>query len=203
MKAIDIMIIICILGIFICQECQIHILENDLENTTLELQFRLIHNYNLTNQNQILEYELKWTQYDLEKLNSSYINLDNSNARLNYEYQKLNDTVMNEFHIPTKKELYVFMNQDQTDKREYDLDSFDCTEFSNLFISNLYEQNIYGCITELEFESGGHAIVAIQTTNDIVYIDPQQDKIINKIPKMFNGEKIKSISSCYEFEIRY
>jgi len=90
------------------------------------------------------------------------------------------------YHTPTIKELRSFLEQDKTDKNLYVERKFDkedeyvCTEFSANLLHNLGEKGIRSCITYVEFEEGAHHLVAVNTTTGLVYVEPQDDVIIEK-----------------------
>jgi len=163
---------------------------NLLMNLSQECNTLMIHNYNLTNNNQILT-------YDLDKSNENIKNVEG-------KYTKLKLRKKIEIHTPTISEIIKLLKEDKTDELEYK-DGFDCTEFTNTLINHFYKNGIVACFTELEYKDGisGHAIVAVNTNKRIVYIEPQSDRMFYKFDSHYDGNTIKSISSCYGFEKIY
>ncbi len=79
---------------------------------------------------------------------------------------------------PTFEELVKFIKEDNTDKLEYSKD-FTCINFANTFVKRFREKGYYSCVVDIEFENTAHAIVVVNTSDrGIVYIEPQNDKII-------------------------
>jgi len=86
---------------------------------------------------------------------------------------------------PTYEELVNFVKEDNTNELKYISEGyrFVCTDFANTFIKHFRERGYYSCEVDLYLvESGeeiGHTIVAVNTSDrGVVYIEPQNDKII-------------------------
>jgi hypothetical protein len=109
---------------------------------------------------------------------------------------------------PPYSELVQFIVEDRTDAMAYINNSFVCTDFANMFVANFRKKGYYSCFTELVFEEGAHAIVAVNTTDrGLVYVEGQTDQIIYNINvgdnycSLVNWDcewKINKISDCFE-----
>lgn len=168
----------------------------DNNRLTYEYKLSMNHNYNLTNENQILTYYLSESNRTIDELRQEISYMD-------IQYDQLEARKKLEYHIPTTQEISSILRNDKTDTLSYDVDTFDCTEFTNKVIDVFEKNGIVSCFTELEYTINGHALIAVNTTEGIYYIEPQKDKIMKNIPTYYDGNNIKSVSSCYGFEIRY
>jgi uncharacterized protein YoxC len=103
---------------------------------------------------------------------------------------------------PPYSELVQFIVEDRTDAMTYINNSFVCTDFANMFIANFKKKGYYSCLTELVFEDGAHAIVAVNTTDrGLLYVEPQSDGIITSL-KVGDNYCSKVDWNCY-WEIKY
>jgi len=114
---------------------------------------------------------------------------------------------------PDFYQLYDFINSDDIDQYEYDDQSFDCTEFSNLFVKRFADKGFFSCTAELNLisnnESFGHIIVAVYTLDKgLFYVEPQNDMVISDKDLSLNSNycdlvnwncnwTIKKVSSCF------
>ncbi len=81
--------------------------------------------------------------------------------------------------MPEVKTIKDFLRKDKTNEEEYDEFHFNCVDYTQRLVNNLFSEGIYSCYTYIEFENGGHAIVAINTTDKgVIYVEPQDDSII-------------------------
>lgn len=127
------------------------------------------------------------------------------------EYIKLPPEIIvrTDFYLPTKIEIKRILRHDDTDENEWSK-QYDCTEFSGDVIALLYSKGIFSCMVEIDYYDGkdyGHHFVAVNTTEGIIYIEPQNDKMFDFISLESNycdkvnwdcDRTIKKISSCYE-----
>ena len=82
-------------------------------------------------------------------------------------------------YSPTLSEVKEVIKNNKIENMEYDDEAFNCVEFSNNLVKAFQEAKIYSCVTELWFEEGAHANVVVNTSDrGIIYIEPQDDKII-------------------------
>lgn len=77
-------------------------------------------------------------------------------------------------------DLMTFLRMDKTDEHDYDIDEYNCYDFSRDVCNNAFDNGIHCGFVYMEFIEGGHAIVAFNTTDQgLVYIDPQYDDEIS------------------------
>lgn len=105
---------------------------------------------------------------------------------------------------PRYKDVINFFRLDKTNENEWDEHSYDCTAFSNDIVKNAIDNNMFMCTVEIQWETGGHIIVAVNTSDKgLIYIEPQTDKVIDlHLGKGghsgFPKETIVSYDSCFE-----
>ena len=158
-----------------------------------------------------LSKELAKEKEIIEKLNVSLINCEWDMQKLKEKNKeiKLALSKSQKFHTPTVREIKEFLKEDDTDKHEWS-EEYDCTEFSNEIVRKLKERGIFSCVAEINYDEFAHNIVAVETTEGLIYIEPQDDTIIReselKIGKdycdivgLYCREKhiIRKVSSCY------
>lgn len=97
------------------------------------------------------------------------------------------------YTLPTHQDLIDFLSEDDTDERAYS-DNFLCSDFSSLLVKRLYEQGIFSCIATIYYDGGmqAHEIVAVNTTEGVLYVEPQADVILTKKQAldMFGGGRL-------------
>lgn len=135
-----------------------------------------------------------------EEFKEEIINL-NSSLRQDYTYKLKNYTdkyiekleekdkkyqqLKNEKGITraTYSEVKQFLKEDLTDEKEW-TEKYDCSHFAADVVQNALNQGILACTVELEFEDGGHIIVAFPTLDEgIKYFEPQDDQEILGLKK--------------------
>lgn len=105
---------------------------------------------------------------------------------------------------PRYKDIIDFFRIDKTDENKWDEHSYDCTAFSNDIVKNAIDNNMFMCTVEIQWETGGHIIVAINTSDKgLIYIEPQTDRVIDlHLGKGghsgFPKETVVSYDSCFE-----
>ncbi len=98
---------------------------------------------------------------------------------------------------PTFEEVVKFLKEDKTEKMKYELNKFDCTQFSWTLIRNAMKKGMYAGIVNMEireeYPNGtfidymGHNLVVFKTKDrGIVYVEPQNDVIVTE-----DGERLK------------
>ena len=97
--------------------------------------------------------------------------------------QGLQDGVGHGYNIrdPSKTEMLNFIASDQTDKREHN-DDFVCLDFAATVKNSAFNSGFRCYVVLVSYESSnvGHAVVAFDTTdNGRIFIEPQNDKIMN------------------------
>ncbi len=86
------------------------------------------------------------------------------------------------YHIrdPTYQEVLDFVEADQTDKLLYDVNSFNCFDFSAAVKKNAFDLGYRSFFVYIEFKVTSHSVVAFNTTDEgIVLIEPQHDKVLS------------------------
>jgi len=98
-----------------------------------------------------------------------------------------------EFNDPSLVELKEFLENDDTDKLQYNIYNFTCQNFAITLVGRLYQKRIFSCPAIVGFSNGiRHMVVAVKTRdNGIVYVEPQNDMIILNITK----------HTCHDFSI--
>lgn len=119
---------------------------------------------------------------EYEVLSSSHDLLVEKHGKLAERYSLLDLPLKNKT-IPSTSELELWLRIDRTDESEYDDPDFTCLHFSVLLMLHGRAQHydigvvaIYGHRNETE-EPFSHSVNAIITTEGLVYIEPQLDKV--------------------------
>jgi len=86
-----------------------------------------------------------------------------------------------EIHDPTYSDVIKFLNNDNTNEKPYDDETFNCADFAQEVNNNAEEQGIRCAYVGVNLSCGiPHACVAFDTTdNGIVYYEPQSDEKVN------------------------
>ena len=80
---------------------------------------------------------------------------------------------------PTYQEALQFTDSDQTDKNQYNEETYTCANFAADFKNNAFEGGYRCGYVVIEFPETAHAIVCFNTTNrGLVFIEPQFDSAI-------------------------
>jgi len=84
---------------------------------------------------------------------------------------------------PTYQEVLSFIVFDQTDKNQYDEETYTCVNFAADFKNNAFHVGYRCGYVIIEFpDHAGHAIVCFNTTDKgLVFIEPQHDEIARLI----------------------
>lgn len=144
-------------------------------NRTIEDKEELIQTVNASLKESILKNEqlnkkITFFEKNISKLERAIASLEESLTSI-----KTSKGVVN----PDYNTLINFLQKDHTERRNYDYDFYDCTDFSNTFVKNFNRQGYYSCNVELEFEDSGHIIVGVMTTDKgLVFIEPQDDTLV-------------------------
>ena len=81
---------------------------------------------------------------------------------------------------PTYLQMKNFLASDKTDPNRYDINTYNCQNFSADVIANAAKLKIRCAFVTVDEESSGHAIIAFNTTDrGIIYIEPQSDEEVN------------------------
>jgi len=169
---------------------------SDIKNKYYSLEqnyYGLSNNYEALDQN----YLNLQTQYSslntlCSQLTVNYVALNTTYNVLNQNYNDL-DNLFNQpldyVLVPTWDEVTQWLELDKTDEIAYNSSSFLCGEFSIMLIQHAREKHWRMLFTIIEFDyysenpngtqnhhgNHGHAFVSINTTEGMVYIEPQTD----------------------------
>jgi hypothetical protein len=126
------------------------------------------------------EYENKveeWNQEEIQlqsKIKSLIENLSQEKVKFQSEIKSLSAIK----YTPTFKEVKDIL-KNYEDNENYDDDYYNCVDYSQSLIKEFKENRIYSCMVNLYFKDGGHALVAVETSDKgVIYIEPQGEEII-------------------------
>lgn len=171
---------------------------------------------NLTNLITNLTEENKKLSHEISNLKVEVTNTKNKMNEVEHNIERLKERVERErIVLPSFSELLHFLEEDKTDLLEYRKDEFNCVDFSNTFIKNFLKKGFFACEATIYIvdennnsEEGAHSLVAVNTTTmGLVFVEPQNDKIIYSIEIGENycnlvgwdcNYKIVSIKHCFK-----
>ena len=93
--------------------------------------------------------------------------------------EKLNTSTF--FYLPTKDKLKKLVLSSGIAYRNYDLTSYNCVDFSNDLIKHLKKNKIFSCRANICFGDKSHSFVSVNTTEGIIYIEPQTNLFFDKV----------------------
>lgn len=80
---------------------------------------------------------------------------------------------------PTYQEALQFIASDQTNKKQYNEETYTCVNFAADFKNNAFKAEYRCGFVEIEFPDLSHAIVCFNTTDQgVIFIEPQDDEIV-------------------------
>jgi hypothetical protein len=152
----------------------------------------------------VLESEIEQKDIEIETLTESH----------NKQVEKIKELPLFNMN-PTHTEVVSLVRRNKIDEVPYDDDNFNCVEYSFGLIKGFLEEKIHACITWIIFDEeaeASHAIVAVNTSDKgVIYIEPQEDKIIYNMDMKDNycdlvnwdcDWELTEIKSCYS-EVDY
>jgi len=76
---------------------------------------------------------------------------------------------------PTEAQLTFHLTASQIKSTPYDIDFYNCVEYTNAAILYLRERGIFSCLAYLDFvEGGAHTILSVELEDgQTIYIEPQ------------------------------
>ncbi len=120
------------------------------------------------------------TKEDMQKIedtlnlrNFTYTNISNKNKILQTH---------NKYHLrnPSFNQTLAFMQDDDTDNKNYSYWSFNCAHFSRDVNNNSEQQGLICGFVLIETSDAPHALVVFNTTDEgLVFFEPQTDEIVN------------------------
>ncbi|MFT4261690.1 MAG: hypothetical protein ACMXX9_04635 [Candidatus Woesearchaeota archaeon] len=152
---------------------------------------------NLKNENEKLIFELKNENKHTNNLEKKVIELENLVDDLNHTKKSLQEKLISKnntikifeekfntsstFYLPTKEKLKELVINSRISDNYYDLYSYNCVDFSNDLTKYLKENKIFSCRANVCFGDQSHSFVAVETTEGIVYIEPQTNYFFDSI----------------------
>ena len=119
----------------------------------------------------------------LNQITSASVRYDSLQADYDYlhtNYDRLTTGYGYVLSDPTYLQMKNFMANDKTDLNKYDVDTYNCQNYSADVIANAAKLKIRCAFVSIDEESSGHAIIAFYTTDrGIIYIEPQSDEEVN------------------------
>jgi len=153
-----------------------------------------IQNTMLTNRQILLESQISELQSEIDTLQLDYENLNTqyektqlsktTSYQSGYESgyaQGIDDGAGSGYNIrdPTYQEALQFIASDQTDKNQYDENTYNCHDYTANVKNNAFEGGYRSGYVYIEFREGVHALVAFDTVDQgMIYIEPQDDNIM-------------------------
>ena len=129
--------------------------------------------------------------------------------KLNSLEDKLNS--VQGFYTPSFDELRSLVRKSGVSRMVFDLDTYNCVEFSNDLIAYLKDNKIYSCASIIDINDDlGHVFVAVMTTQGLWYVEPQTNQFFNEIFVSDNycdvvdwncDWEITKVSSCYGVQV--
>jgi uncharacterized coiled-coil protein SlyX len=176
--------------------------DGQINNMTKQLNKYVIENINKDNHINLLYDRIKNLDNDINK--QDYV-ISQINKTLTYKQFELetaqtelnkylnNDVKLNKM---TRKELKEFLKKDKTNNLKYS-DDFDCNAFSFTLIRNLYDYGYLAYPVYIEYDDSAHMVVSVYDENEeLIYIEPQNDDIINiELGEYYGDGKIEEINS--------
>ena len=118
----------------------------------------------------LTESELTSTKADLSQTQLMLANTEE-------QYQRLTTGFGYVYNDPSYIQMMRFLNDDQTDKRTYDENYYNCYNFATDTANNAKKQNIRCGVVYIIYRSGAHAIIAFDTLDKgLLFYEPQSDE---------------------------
>ena len=107
---------------------------------------------------------------------------------------------------PNLRQVKKFLRENKIDERDYDLEEYNCEDFSEDFVEDFMNAGFFSCTVDLLWfnKTGnrvGHQMVTVKTEeSEIIIIEPQSDRIYYNldIGDKWSNNTIKIIKSCFE-----
>ncbi|MFW6130473.1 MAG: hypothetical protein ACOC56_04740 [Atribacterota bacterium] len=111
---------------------------------------------------------------DLDQIEKRQQNITKKHNQTIQEYQDKIEKMSAINYNPTLEEVkQAIKNLDYSDI-EYRTPEFNCLDYTFKLMEDLREEGIYSCSSEIRFDDGAHALVVVNTTDGIIYIEPQE-----------------------------
>jgi len=176
--------------------------ERDSAIRNLEVEKRSLHSEIQALQNQVNtlfnEREALVTQIDELELQITHLNSklvaarsdletrETTIAKLQSEIIKLQTEISRweQSHYirdPTYSEVLEFLLYDKTDDNEYIEARYTCVEFAADVNNNAFKSGYRCGFVMIDFPEGAHTIVCFNTTDGMIFVEPQDDRIVKLI----------------------
>ncbi len=149
----------------------IELKNSELENKSFEIFSLKAENTNLNN-------NLIEINHKLSELLNKYENISSNLEDVSKKYEMMKGSYA--VKKVTKEQVMDFLSYDDTNSFNYSED-FDCTQFSNMLVKNALKRGMLACIVEIDFNKTGHDLVAFNTDEGIIYVEPQDDRIMTPL----------------------
>jgi len=104
---------------------------------------------------------------------------------------------------PTIHELEGFLNISEVDLKEIN-DTYKCADYSNDLLKELYNEGIQASFVTIYYTGGrglAHALVAVNTTKGVYYVEPQDDVIKTRMDLLWEYSNMKYMTSSFSHYI--
>lgn len=105
---------------------------------------------------------------------------------------------------PTHEETMQFIEIDQTDKNEYDEETYTCANFASDVKNHAFEEGYRCGYVIINFPTSSHAIVCFDTIDEgMIFIEPQDDAVVTVVIGQHYWDRTKYIVTYDDTIIRY
>jgi len=104
---------------------------------------------------------------------------------------------------PTMHELEDFLNISEVNLKEIN-DTYKCADYSNDLLKELYNEGIQASFVTIYYTDGrglAHALVAVNTTKGVYYVEPQDDVIKTRMDLLWEYSNMKYMTSSFSHYI--
>jgi len=113
------------------------------------------------------------------------------------KFQALKEQTDGTLLDPTFGQVMTFLSEDNTDEHKYDVDNYNCVEFSNQLIFNATKAGLNAYYVSITYGvgEGGHAVVAFNTLDKgYIFVEPQSDTVLHlAVGREYDGKTIHFI----------
>ncbi|MCL2134933.1 MAG: hypothetical protein FWH37_05185 [Candidatus Bathyarchaeota archaeon] len=100
---------------------------------------------------------------------------------------------------PTYAEMMVFIEADQTDKKVYDADTYNCYDYTKDFCDNAAAHGYRTGFVYIYFKESAHALVCFNTADKgLIFIEPQYDAIVNVAVGINYWDVVEGVKSPFD-----
>jgi len=100
---------------------------------------------------------------------------------------------------PTYAEVMAFIAADQTDKKVYDADTYNCYDYTKDVCDNAVAQGYRIGFVYIYFKESAHALVCFNTVDmGLVFVEPQYDEIVNVTVGSRYWDNVQGVRSPFD-----